>query len=326
MAGNRFKGHRTAAARQKLAGVARVLGVVWRAIRPVTLTVLAFGILGGLGYAAWKAVLQSPYFTVRTINVEGSTHLTRDAVIARAGLAQRTNMFRFDPRLAEAGIEGHPWVAHAEVSTALPSTVTIDFEERRPEGVVVLGGLYLVDGTGEPFVKPSPAEAAGLPLITGLNRETYQADSQSAHARIREALAIARHYARTALAAHRPLSNVHLGEGGRLELFVGRTRVVLGQTEHRAKLRAAERVFAQLKKRKLDASYILLSEDEKRAIVKEIPIAEESDDSLTMRRAARRAGVSGAAGDRVLGAASKRAAGDRAVGEPAVGDPRLGER
>lgn len=296
MAGNRFKGQRRAALRQKFAGVARVLGIVWRAIRPVTLTVLAFGILGGLGFAAWKAVLQSPYFTVRTIQVEGSAHLTRDAVIGRAGLAQRTNMFRFDPQLAAASIEGHPWVAHAEVSTALPSTVNIQFEERRPEGVVVLGGLYLVDGTGEPFVKPSPAEAAGLPLITGLDRETYRADPEGAHAQIRDALAIARHYDLSELAARRPLSNVHLGEGGRLELFVGRTRVVLGQTEHRAKLRAAQRVFAQLKKRKLDASYILLSEDEKRAIVKEIPIADESDGSLTMRRAARRA-----AGDRELG-------------------------
>ncbi|MGK0361340.1 MAG: cell division protein FtsQ [Bradymonadia bacterium] len=298
MASNRFKGQKRAAVKQKFAGVARVIGIVWRAIRPVTLTVLAFGILGGLGYAAWNAVLQSPYFTVRTVQVQGSTHLTRDAVIARAGLAQRRNMFRFDPQLAIASIEGHPWVARAAVETALPSTVIIEFEERRPEGVVVLGGLYLVDGTGEPFVKPSPAEAAGLPLITGLNRETYQADPETAHARIREALAIARHYARTPLAAHRPLSNVHLGEGGRLELFIGRTRVVLGQTEHRAKLRAAQRVFSQLKKRKLDASYILLSEDEKRAIVKEIPLVGESDDSLTMRRAARRAVGDGAVGDR----------------------------
>jgi hypothetical protein len=74
--------------------------------------------------------------------------------------------------------------------------------------------------------------------------------------------------------------------------------VVLGQTEHRAKLRAAQRVFSQLKKRKLDASYILLSEDEKRAIVKEIPLVGESDDSLTMRRAARRAVGDGAVGDR----------------------------
>jgi cell division protein FtsQ len=290
MAGNRFKGARRTAVRQKFAGIARVLSIVWMAIRPVTLTVLAFGLLGGLGYAAWKAVLQSPYFTVRTIQVEGSPHLTRKAAIARAGLDQRTNMFRFDAAAAAEQIEAHPWVARATVQTALPGTVEIEFEERHPEGVVVLGGLYLVDGTGEPFVKPTPAEAAGLPLITGLDRETYEQDAESAQARIREALSIARHYARSALAAQRPLSNVHLGEGGRLELFVGRTRVVLGQTQPHQKLRAVAKIFAQLKKRKLDASYILLSEDEKRAIVKEIPIAEESDGSLSMRGSRRAEG------------------------------------
>lgn len=287
MAGNRFKGARRAALREKFAGVARVLSVVWMAIRPVTLTVLAFAIVGGLGYAAWKAVLQSPYFTVRAIEVEGSAHLTREEVIARAGLDQRTNMFRFDPIAAAEQIEAHPWVARAAVQTALPGSVTIEFEERHPEGVVVLGALYLVDGTGEPFVKPTPAEAAGLPLVTGLDRERYEQDTAAAQARIRDALAIARHYARSGLAAKRPLSDVRLGEGGRLELLIGRTRVVLGQTNHRQKLDAVTRIFAQLKKRKLDASYILLSEDETRAIVNEIPIAKEPRGSLSMRRSGR---------------------------------------
>lgn len=278
---NRFKGHKRAAIRARFARIAHGLGVVWTIIRPVVLTLMAFAIMGGLGYAAWKAVRQSAYFTVRTIEVEGTPHLNREAAIARAGLAQRTNMFRFDPTAAAEQIEAHPWIARATVETALPNTVRIDFEERKPEGVVVLGGLYLVDGTGEPFVKPTPKEAANLPLITGLDRETYQADPQAAHARIREALAVARHYARSDL--KRPLSNVHLGEGGRMELIVGRTRVVLGRSGHTGKLRAAERVFAQLARRKLDAAYILLSEDERRAIVKEVPLSAEATGSLTMR-------------------------------------------
>lgn len=283
---NRFKGQRREALRARFAVIARGLGLVWTVIRPVVLTLLTFAIIGGLGYAAWNAVRQSPYFTVRTIEVEGTEHLDREAAIARAGLARRTNMFRFDPAVAAEQIEAHPWIARATVETALPNTVRIEFEERKPEGVVVLGGLYLVDSTGIPFVKPTPKEAANLPLITGLDRETYQADPHAAHARIREALALARHYVRGDL--KRPLSNVHLGDGGRMELIVGRTRVVLGRSGHEDKLRAAERVFAQLAKRKMDAAYILLSEDERRAIVKEVPLSDQPSGSLTMRGAGHR--------------------------------------
>lgn len=283
MGRNRFKGKTNPGPSPRLTGAIRVARVLWRGVRPVVVLGLVVGGLAGLGMAAWNAVLRSAYFSIRQIDAEASAHLTREEVIQRAGLEGPVNVFRYETSAGEVSLLAHPWVATASVEKSLPGQVRIRFEERKPEGVVVLGSLYLVDGTGEPFAQPTPAEAAGLPLVTGLDRGIYETDPAQAHIRISEALAVARLYANSPIARRRPLSNVHLGEGGRTELVMGRTRVVLGKERIKQKLGALGRIFAQLEKRKVDASYILMSSDDRRAIVKEVPLPEEQGGSLSLR-------------------------------------------
>lgn len=279
---NRFKGKANPDAAPRFAAFAGTARLVWRVARPLLVVGLVIGSLSGLAVAAWNAVLRSPYFVIRQIEAEGSTHLTRDEVIQRAGLEAPVNVFRYEVAAAEEGLLAHPWVATVDIEKALPGQVTIRYEERKPEGVVVLGALYLVDGTGEPFAQPTPAEAAGLPLITGLDRAAYEADPAHTHERIRDALAVARLYQASPLARRRPLSDVHLGQGNRTELVVGRTRVVVGRERFKQKLETLERIFAQLDRRKVDAMYILMSSDDRRAIVKEIPLPEEGN-GLSLR-------------------------------------------
>ena len=97
----------------------------------------------------------------------------------RVGLDGPVNVFRFEVGAAEDALLAHPWVATAEINKSLPGQVTIRYEERKPEGVVVLGALYLVDGTGEPFAQPTPAEAAGLPEVELYDRRTDPGESKN---------------------------------------------------------------------------------------------------------------------------------------------------
>ena len=125
------------------------------------------------------------------------------------------------------------------------------------------------------MVPAEPADVGALPLITGLTRQDYERDDEGTRARLRQALALARGYAQSPLAAIRPLSDVYLAPGGRTELMLGHTRVVLGTHTHREKIELLEKIFAQLAARKVDAAYILLSEDVDRAVVKEVAIEQE---------------------------------------------------
>ncbi len=251
---------------------ARATAAVWRWLRPGLVPLLVLVSLGGLGFAGWRAVIDSPYFTVRFVEGDATAHLTRERIVELTGLDRPTSIFRFDESAATEALLAERWVATANVTRTLPDRVSVQIEERRPAGVVVIGELFLTDDRGRPFVKPSKGEAAGLPLVTGLSRAEWSADREAAAARIRAALALARSYGRLPLAALRPLSDVRLGPGGRMELMLGQTRVAMGRGDFDSKLLRLVEIDRSMRKRKMDASYVLLSDDLKRAIVMEKPL------------------------------------------------------
>ncbi len=248
-------------------------GQLYGRLRPLIVGFALASTLAALGFLGWQAVLTSAYFRVRTVEADTNSHLGRDRLLAITGLDRPVNLLAFDAGAAEAALRAHPWVASARISKALPATINLSVTERRAEGVVVLETLYLVDTRGRPFVTSGPEEAASLPLITGATRDDYEQRPEQTMARVREALALARTYRRSPLEAARPLSDVYLAAGDRLELQLGRTRVALGQGRITEKLKRLEQIFARLARRQMDADYILLGDDLERAIVKERPVS-----------------------------------------------------
>ncbi|MCA9540012.1 MAG: FtsQ-type POTRA domain-containing protein [Myxococcales bacterium] len=269
MAGNRFRGARLRAVRNAFAGAWHLARFAWLGLRPLLRTAVVLAGIAGLGLAGWHAVLRSPYFLIRTLDIEPTAHLDREAILELTGLGVPVNIFRFDPDAVRDVLAAHPRVANARVEKILPDAVLIRLEERTASGVVVLEVPYLVDATGQPFARAESSDGATLPLVTGLAREDFEIDAEGARAHVREALAIARRYARNPLAAQHTLSDVHVAPGDRYELMLDRTRVALGREDHERKLARLERIFAQMDARKVDAEYILLGEDDERAIVKE---------------------------------------------------------
>jgi cell division protein FtsQ len=95
-------------------------------------------------------VSRSSLFAVRTIDVSGASRLTTARVVARAHIDGSTNALWLDEHEVERRLERHPWIADAQVSVALPSTVRISVVERTPVAVAAtrLGELYIAaDGT-----------------------------------------------------------------------------------------------------------------------------------------------------------------------------------
>ena len=278
---NRFRRPRRRYGRRISNALADGLVRLGFALRPHFRAAVLFACVGALGYTAWRAVLASPYFTIRHVKVVPSLHLDRDTILETVGLTVPTNIFRFEPTAAREALLAHPWVAAVRVTETLPDRVTIKIQERKASGIVVLDGLHLVDSEGQPFVRARSDEMGDLPVIT-VDREVITADVAHWQGRIRDALAVARLYDRVSVQIGRTLSNVHLAPGGRLELMLGSTRVTLGRGRYEQKLNLLTRTFTRMAERKVDAEYILLGDDQKRVIVKEKPIARPLSTSLTM--------------------------------------------
>jgi cell division septal protein FtsQ len=142
-------------------------------------------------------VTTSARFDVRAIEVVGNATVPAARLHALLGLdpaalAARPgpNIFHLDlARMADA-LETEPRVARAVVRRRLPSTLVIEIAENQPAALVEMDGMYLAEDSGRVFARAlvERGDGEGLPVISGIAREDYSANSQAAEARIRRAL------------------------------------------------------------------------------------------------------------------------------------------
>jgi cell division protein FtsQ len=116
-------------------------------------------------------------FPIATVSVSGENHLSRDEILAAAGVTARSSLLFFDVADARARLMTNPWIAEATVQKLLPDRLAIAITERaafalwQKSGRV---GVVAEDGTVlEPAVLP---QYAGLPFIVGAGAETRARD------------------------------------------------------------------------------------------------------------------------------------------------------
>jgi cell division protein FtsQ len=116
-------------------------------------------------------------FPIATVLVSGEKHLSRDEILAAAGVTARSSLLFFDVIDARARLLTNPWIAEATVQRLLPDRLVISISERaafalwQKSGRV---GVIAEDGTVlEPAVLP---RYAGLPFVVGAGAETRARD------------------------------------------------------------------------------------------------------------------------------------------------------
>lgn len=123
--------------------------------------------------AAGALVVFSPVLDVDRVLVRGAVRTDLDQVAPAAGIEVGEPMALVPESRAAAGVERLPWVARASVRRSWPATVVVSLEERTPVAVVAAqdGRHVLVDGEGRQLEMVPNAEAAGLPVVEGLDIE-----------------------------------------------------------------------------------------------------------------------------------------------------------
>jgi cell division protein FtsQ len=223
-------------------------------------------VIGASFGAAWlthRHVTTSGRFAVNSVEVAGNERRGSDAITAESGLTLGVNVFTVDLDSARTRILADPWVADAALARRLPGTIVIQVTERVPAALVAIGDLFLVDADGAPFKKLEPGDPVELPLITGLTQEAVDEDRPGACRTIRRGIDVAAEYARTGLARRAPLQEVHVDPTGAFTLVVGRAamELVLGGPPFRRKLDEASRVLAELDRRRVQATAIMLDNE-----------------------------------------------------------------
>lgn len=217
-----------------------------------------------LAWGIKQHVATSPRFAVKNIRVEGTVKRTPEQVSESAGLTIGMNIFSVDLASARRRLLQDPWVATAEVSRQLPSTLSISLTEREAAAVVAVDAdLYLCTHEGELFKKLDPDDPIGLVVISGLTGAQVANDRKSAISRVRSALELLGQYELRGPARQHPVQEVNLGEDGSARMVVGRSAVTLemGRAPYRTKVLRAARVLREVQKQKGDPLVVFLDNE-----------------------------------------------------------------
>jgi cell division protein FtsQ len=111
-------------------------------------------------------------FGIAAVAVTGEKHLSREEILAAAGVTARTSLLFFDVADARARLLTNPWIAEATVQKFLPDRLAISISERAAFALWQKAGRVGViasDGTVlEPYVLRRYAD---LPLFVGIGAE-----------------------------------------------------------------------------------------------------------------------------------------------------------
>ena len=194
--------------------VADACGRAVRRSLPAAIATVALAAVGGGAWLGYRFVTTSSRFAITEIRVHGNHRVATADAIARLGFHAGDNIFTAGLESGLGALRADPWIASVTVQRELPHAVSLEITERTPAAIVELGGLYLADAAGHPFKKLTD-EPDTLPVVTGLDRDAYNADPDGTAATIVQALAALG----TWNGAGRPaIGEVHVGPHGALVL------------------------------------------------------------------------------------------------------------
>lgn len=114
--------------------------------------------------------INSAFFGLQYIVVEGNAALSDEEIIAQSGLALGTNLFKVDTNEAAVKIRMYPVIKRIEIERKLPATLNLKVEERIVVARIVdLQGFIEVDGEGVYIRHTTDQSSEQLPVISGIS-------------------------------------------------------------------------------------------------------------------------------------------------------------
>ncbi|MBN8966827.1 MAG: FtsQ-type POTRA domain-containing protein, partial [Rhizobiales bacterium] len=147
------------------------------AVSVFLLASLAFGSVRG---GHWPVVVAELYdlrdaaanavgFRITSIAMSGEHQLSREDILATAGITDRTSLLFLDASEARARLKANPWIADATVLKLYPSRLNITVTERDAFALWQLNGkITVISADGAIVDSTVPPHFAKLPLVVGV--------------------------------------------------------------------------------------------------------------------------------------------------------------
>jgi cell division protein FtsQ len=219
-----------------------------RAVALLAWPAAAAAAIAVVGVLAWRLGIAGDLLRVRELRFEGLARATAQELRELSPVQRGDHLALCDTELVEAALRNHPWVASVEVRRVLPPALEIRVVERRAAALVDLGGLYLVDASGEVFKRAAPGDGLDLPVVTGIARDAWVDRRAEVEPLLSAALALVDRWAERGLDRRQRISEIHIDAEYGTTLWAGDDgmEIRLGHGALPEKLARLERVLAAL--------------------------------------------------------------------------------
>lgn len=134
---------------------------------------------GAVAAAALVAALVPSTMRITRFEVAGAASMTEEEVLAASLVRPGDPFLSVKPERVRAALESDPRVLSASVSKAMPNRLNLAIVERSAVATAIaeLGGrpsAVKIDAEGVAFAAASAAEAASLPVLSGLRFEDFR--------------------------------------------------------------------------------------------------------------------------------------------------------
>ena len=208
----------------------------------------ALALLGGILYGGYRAVSSVTLFSLKTIEVSSTRHLTRDEILGLAGVEQGKDLLRMNLKRMGEHIQQNPWVETVQINRYFPDTVSITITEREPVAIVNMGFIYYLDQKGNVFKVLNQGDKLDYPVVTGFSEEGMGSNPKGTREALEatcDLLKILREKGAFILA---DVSEIHYDEGYGFTLFTasGALPVKVGSGDFPAKVERFARIYRSL--------------------------------------------------------------------------------
>jgi cell division septal protein FtsQ len=132
------------------------------------LVVTTFSLSVGLAHA-YFALIDSPRFKVREVEIFGLKYLGRDEILAAMSIPPEESLLNLQASELAKSLEVLPWLRRAVVSFRLPGNVVVEVVEREPMAVVHAADFMLIDEDGKLVSRASSEHKKNFITIEGFS-------------------------------------------------------------------------------------------------------------------------------------------------------------
>jgi cell division septal protein FtsQ len=236
---------------------------------------LALGLSGvalvyGMLLFAWRVIGSATFFRLKTVEVSSSKRLSRDEILAMAGVEPGRDLLRMNLKRMGEQIAQNPWVETVRIRRYYPDGLSISIVEREPLAVVNMGFFYYLDKKSTVFKVLNQGDRLDYPVVTGFSEEDLNSDPAGTKEALQatcELLKILREKGAFILA---DVSEIHYDKGYGFTLFTasGGLPVKIGATDFSGKIERFARIYQELMAQRPTLHYIDLDYNDKIIIKK----------------------------------------------------------